>query len=102
MVDCYRWAEKGSDLKEYKSHDPKQSSKFQEYAPACCSVVPVLFEGDFNTENILVTMNHLEYEGSIAAPGFMDPEGVVIFHKHSNSLFKKTFDFDDKGKSYGN
>jgi len=29
------------------------------------------------------------------------PEGVVVFHKHSNSLFKKTFEFDDKGKSYG-
>jgi hypothetical protein len=26
--------------------------------------------------------------GSVAAPGFMDPEGVVVFHVASGLLFK--------------
>ena len=101
LFNTYRWAEEGSVLKEYKSQNPKQPSKFQEYAPKCCSVVPVLFEGDFHTTHILNTMDNLQEHGSAAAPGFMKPEGIVIFHKHSGSLYKKTFDFDNKGKSCG-
>lgn len=43
-------------------------------------------------------MNKLRKEGSLASPGFMDPEGIVMFHGRSRTLFKKTFDYDEKGK----
>lgn len=73
--------------------------------PKCCDVIPVLFEGDFTTTNIIETMEFLSRTGSMAAKRygveFMKPEGVVIFHKQSNLLFKKTFENDEKGKSYG-
>ncbi len=65
------------------------------------SVVPVLYEGLFDTAVIEAQMTLLGATGSKAAPGFMNPEGVVIFHKASGILFKKTLDKDDewKGKS---
>jgi hypothetical protein len=70
--------------------------------PFCCHVVPVLAELDsFDTAAIKGTLLALESRGSSAAPGFMDPEGIVCYHKHSNSLFKATVKNDDKGKEYG-
>ena len=66
--------------------------------PACCHVVPTLYRGLFLTESVTSVMDALWLEGSRAAPGFMNPEGVVIFHTQSGALFKKTFDRDDAGK----
>ena len=39
--------------------------------------------------------------GSIAAPGFMKPEGVVVFHSASNSMFKKLLEGDELPKGKG-
>lgn len=72
-----------------------------ETKPACCHVVPVLYKGDFDTSMIDRVLLLLDENGSVASPGFMRPEGIVIYHKHSNALFKKTIKNDDKGKSYG-
>lgn len=74
----------------------------EETKPKCCWVVPTLYVGDFDTAAIMQTLDNLKKNGSVAAPGFMNPEGIVIYHRHSNTLFKKTFKNDDKGKSYGN
>lgn len=41
----------------------------------------------------------LRTQGSVAAPGFMKPEGVVIFHSASGSLFKVTLEGDEAPKS---
>ena len=69
-----------------------------ESRPACCHVVPVLYEGPFDTGVVSSVMNALAIDGSIASPGFMRPEGVVVFHSASGALFKKTFEKDDAGK----
>lgn len=70
--------------------------------PACCSVVPILYEGPMEEYGVLkgvkISLQRLKSEGSIAAPGFMNPEGIVIFHAQSGTLFKKTFEKDDAGK----
>jgi hypothetical protein len=34
----------------------------------------------------------------MAAPGFMNPEGVVIYHTAGDLYFKKTIKNDDKPK----
>lgn len=73
-------------------------SKWGDTRPACCHVVPTLWKGDFDTNEITCVMSELKANGSIAAPGFMRPEGVVIYHAQSNVLFKKTFEKDDAGK----
>ncbi len=65
------------------------------------SVVPILHEGLFDTAVIQATLTLLGAEGSRAAPGFMKPEGVVIFHKAANAMFKKTLDKDDEWKGKG-
>lgn len=57
-------------------------------------VVPVLDKGTFNTAFIIDVFDALEEAGSQAAPGFTDPEGIIIYHSHSNSVWKMTFDGD--------
>lgn len=66
--------------------------------PKCCHVVPTLYRGDFDTAMIQGVMDSLLINGSIAAPGFMKPEGIVVYHAQANVLFKKTYEKDDAGK----
>lgn len=60
--------------------------------PACVDVVPVLHNGEFSTEAVEAAMAELNEYGSVAVPGFMNPEGVVVYHAASRASFKKTFD----------
>lgn len=62
--------------------------------PVCCHVVPVLYAGPFDTARIEEAFTLLGALGSTAAPGFMDPEGIVVFHTASRTLFKRTFGGD--------
>ena len=64
------------------------------------TVVPVLAEGymDNPGQVALDCMNKLKKQGSAFSPGFMDPEGVVMRHNPSGTVFKKTFDYDEQGK----
>ena len=67
--------------------------------PACCHVVPALWEGPFDSPAIVdITLNILRTYGSQAAPGFIAPEGIIIFHTAGNLMFKKTLKNDEKGK----
>lgn len=63
--------------------------------PACCHVVPVLYRGVFNTAIIEHELENLRTGGSVAAPGFMDPEGIVIYHVAARMGFKKTLKGDE-------
>lgn len=67
-------------------------------APSCCRVVPVLYDGIMNESEVVKCIDSLVKNGSVAAPGFMDPEGVVIYHVASRMLFKKTIVGDEKPK----
>jgi len=66
--------------------------------PECCGVVPTLYTGIFDTLQIDNQLYMLRDEGSKAAPGFMKPEGIVIYHVPSRQLFKKTLDKNDEHK----
>lgn len=77
----------------------RDAVKFPEDAPPCCSVVPVLYLGPFDTTAIRFELGNLDRNGSVAAPGFMKPEGVVIYHPQGNVFFKKTIDKDEEHKS---
>jgi hypothetical protein len=63
------------------------------------NVVPVLYRGPFHTNAIDDCLTRLRMTGSIAAPGFKDPEGIVIYHTHGNVYFKKTIKNDEQPKS---
>ena len=60
--------------------------------------VPVLYEGPFEFEEINYVVKALTAFGSKAAPGFDKPEGIVVFHKAANFMFKQTLEKDDERK----
>lgn len=90
--------ERGYGLKEKRFSLINTHRWGGELRPACCHIVPVLWRGDFDTVEIYSVMRALLVSGSWAAPGFMRPEGVIIYHAQANVLFKKTFEKDDAGK----
>lgn len=81
----------GADRKYFSLFN---TSRWEDEVPTCCKVVPVLYRGKFSQENIEGALDRLRREGSVAAPGFMEPEGVVVYHTASNTLFKKTIGND--------
>lgn len=67
--------------------------------PDICSVVPVLYSGLFSQDAIDATLEHLRTYGSVAAPNFMRPEGIVVWHTAARTLFKVTLENDEVPKS---
>lgn len=61
----------------------------------CCLSVPILWEGPIDKLNANVLIEILAEHGSYAAPGFMDPEGIVINYTMCRQLFKKFVKNDD-------
>ncbi len=77
----------------------KNPTEKQEAPPEICSIVPIVAQGMFGTELVEEAMNTLREKGSLAQPGFMNPEGIVIFHIAGNLGFKKTLKDDETPKS---
>ena len=62
-------------------------------------VVPILMSYPvFNTFIIDSTLGNLVSMGSAAAPGYMNPEGIVVYHTQGGVLFKKTILNDEVPK----
>jgi hypothetical protein len=59
----------------------------------------VLYRGIFDTNKVDMVLSMLDVLGSQAAPGFMQPEGVVIFHTASEGYFKVTLQDDGEPKT---
>lgn len=74
------------------------TARWTESRPSCCSVVPVLASGLMCEVDVPGVLASLGINGSVAAPGFMKPEGIVVFHSHSGQLFKMTLDKNDAHK----
>ncbi len=90
LFNTFRWLPKGAIIQ----YPDKQS-----HVPDCCHVVPVLYCGIFNTNKVTECIENLKQNGSIAAPGFMSPEGVVIYHTASKQYYKQTIEKDEMPKS---
>lgn len=60
--------------------------------------VPVLYQGTFSEDRITSSLRELKQEGSYAAPGFMNPEGICVYHSQSKTVYKVTLDNNDAGK----
>jgi len=120
LFNVSRWTdlihEKPGPLCEGFYLDNLEEPIVRQPAPICCHVVPILYVGPWRLDNIQQwgeemdalsdTMFALGDGGSRAAPGFRDPEGVVVFHGQSGRLFKKTFKGDEyqvqkKGSKHG-
>jgi hypothetical protein len=97
------WIGKGINKRDYNLTDKKfvlfDVHKWNnDTKPACCEVVPILYAGIFCTEKIKEVMNNLKINGSEFSKGYMNPEGIIIYHTASKQMYKKTFDFDEVGK----
>lgn len=85
------------NVNRWSLEDPEKSP------PECCSVVPTLYRGPFCTDMVSEIVELLKKNGSFAAGGFMDPEGVVVLQcGHGNHLYKVTCENDDSPKGLVN
>ena len=55
---------------------------------------PILYEGAFDQYLIAEVLTKLHVGGSVAVPGYPNPEGIVVYHKAASQLFKFTLDGD--------
>lgn len=62
-------------------------------------MVPVLTKETFSTITAKWCVESLREHGSMASPGFMRPEGVVVFHTASGTPYKTFLENDDIPKS---
>lgn len=66
--------------------------------PSCVSLVPIINKGIFTEYLVEASLKQLLTTGSLAVPGYLKPEGIVIWHKASGCLFKKTLENDEEAK----
>ena len=62
------------------------------------STVPVLYRGPLTTEVVEGQLERLSRVGSLAAPGYDRPEGVIVFHTAARQVFKAMLEGDDRPK----
>lgn len=101
LFNTIRWNE--NLFNEYKigaweTSKSKEPRPIFARAPECCGVVPILYNGPFGMGAIYDQLRELRELGSLAAPGWMKPEGVVVYHTASGHLYKKTLERDEKPK----
>lgn len=94
LFNVQRWHGSGETPREFAKGDPRLPPSVSTLAPACCRVVPVLWIGNFNDFLADPILAALGATGSAAAPGFMSPEGIVVFHVAGQVGFKKTLGND--------
>lgn len=99
LFNVTRWCLHGQEPQVIPNLDPTAEPKYQDVLPACVSLVPVLWRGNMRDLHVPTIMKSLELGGSLAAPGFMDPEGIVIYCTSNNALFKVTLKNDDVPKT---
>jgi len=98
LFNTSRWVKRHegiylNDLREQTNNDKL------EYCPDCCHVVPILYQGMFDTRVIDKILWQLKGNGSYAEPNFMNQEGIVVYHTHANKYFKKTLENDECSKT---
>jgi hypothetical protein len=98
LFNVSRWCLHNETPKPILTADPR-IVKMQDVLPACCHVVPILRRGINISTLAESALYELTQRGSVAAPGFMRPEGIVVFHTAGNVGFKMTLDNDGVPKS---
>lgn len=94
LFDVSRFHLAGAEPRKIEKLDPRVE-RWTERLPSCCHLVPMLYDGLFSTDTIKTVAETLRIDGSRAALGWNQPEGIVIFHTAGNCGFKVTFDKDD-------
>lgn len=88
----------GMDHREFALFNTDKWGKVEFETPNLRSV-PVLYEGIFSEHAIIGRLDELREYGSVASPGFMNPEGICIFHTQANMVFKVLLENDQMSKT---
>lgn len=99
LFNVLRWCLHNQEPQPIKTGDPR-IVKMQDRLPECCTLVPELWRGTFTTDACETALADLRANGSKASPGYLLPEGIVIFHLGANMGFKKTLIKDEQPKSF--
>ncbi len=98
LFNVARWCLHGETPATTPTTDPR-IVRTQDVLPPCCHLVPILYHGMFSTVSAAIALDDLRNGGSKAAPGFMKPEGIIVFHVAGGIGFKKTIEKDESPKS---
>ena len=82
-------------MKNCKTFSLFNTARPAETLPECVSQVPVLYQGVDDGGAVESCLAELRRGGSVAAPSFMKPEGVVVYHSAARSRFKVLLEGDD-------
>ena len=97
LFNTIRWC-----LHDATPQPTNSSGGLQEKLPQCIGLVPIIHKGIFDTSYVEAALSSLNVKGSFAAPGFMKPEGIVVYHVSAGVGFKKTLEKDEVPKSLAN
>ncbi|WP_189389310.1 RNA ligase family protein [Streptomyces sp. SDr-06] len=87
------------DLRSFSLFNTERYAGIREtVGTATLGVVPTLYVGMFSEKAIGTALGNLAASGSVAAPHFMRPEGICVYHTASRSVSKVTLDNNDAGK----
>ena len=88
--------------KRFSLFNTKRWGEYGESIVPGLGVVPVLYEGPFLAvaPPWIECLDDLAEYGSVASKGFMDPEGVIVFHHAANHCFKVTLSGDEAPKGH--
>ncbi len=64
LFNTLRWCPHGQEPKQIVSVDPTAPVKMQDMLPPCCDLVPVLFEGLFDSDRVSLCIDKLVEGGS--------------------------------------
>ena len=73
----------GLEEKRFSLFNTQRWGEHNPNTPSCCSVVPII-----QADNIEDAKQKLIESGSIAAPGFMNVEGLVVYNHLSRTMYK--------------
>lgn len=82
----------GLDEKRFALFNTARWGSHNPSTPKCCEVVPVL--GVVGLSQVDRVLENLALVGSMAVPGFMNPEGIIAYHVASKQNFKVLIEND--------
>lgn len=86
------------EFKRFSLLNPYRYAQAVSAGDGIFDTVPVLYEGPFLQHMVDSALAELVLFGSKVAPGYMNPEGVVVYHTAGKATFKATIEGDESPK----
>lgn len=87
----------GLDSKKLAMFNTGRWGEGKQELPDYLQAVPELYRGTMTGSSVEDIMVGLKERGSVLVPGFMKPEGVIVYQRAGDQYYKTTFE-NDKGK----